>query len=192
VKRILVAFAILGVLTLFTLLSACGDDDNTDNTSPTPITSVIPDEKLEPYFERLDAIFEKASEDTAEANQELNDGLREAGTDLDEEKAAMSTFLTATEAVFDNAIAAMNDLDVPSQAKNDHDSFVAAAEGSALLASTLEDDLADAKSDAEAQALIDEFNTNYQPLLESADQACTNLQDLATAAGLDTDLACQG
>ena len=174
--------------------SACGGDDNAGNTSttPTPTISVIPDEKLVPYFDKLDSIFEKASEDSATANQDLNDRLQEAGTNLDEEKAAMSSFLTATEAVFDDAINAMNALDVPAQAKNDHDSFVASARGSVQLASTLENDLADVESDTEAQALIDKFNTDYQPLLESADRACSNLQALATAAGLGTDLACQG
>ena len=140
----------------------------------------------------MDAIFQKASDDSAGINQELDNGLNEAGTNLDEEKAAMEKFLTDTAGVFNEAITSMNALDVPAEAKADHDAFIAAAKASVLLASRLQDDISNAKTDTEAQNLISQFNDNYQPLLDAGDTACVNLQDIAATHGLDTDLACQG
>jgi len=173
------------------LTVSCGGGSNSTDTGSPTITPT-PNEALVPYFTQLVTIFQKASSDSADANSKLNDGLDAAGTNLDEEKAAMDTFLTSTAGVFNAAISSMNALDVPPLAKTDHDAFVAAATSSVQLASQLQNDLASVQTDTDAQDLINQFDTNYQPFLTAADTACANLQTLASANGVDVDLACQG
>ncbi|HVP05471.1 MAG TPA: hypothetical protein VMT90_07340 [Dehalococcoidia bacterium] len=166
--------AVLGV--------ACGGDDG-----PTP----TPDPALQPYFTQLDAIFQKASDDSLAANDKLDSDLGDT-QDLDTEKAAFDAFLTSTEAIFDTAIASMNALTVPPELKGDHDAFVTAATSSKELAAQLQSDLAGVTTEQQLQDLLTSFDADKQPLLDAGDTACANLQTTAATHGVNIDLACAG
>ena len=191
----------LAAVAALVLVTTCGSSDKASPTERPTSTAVGPtasptikpttDVQLLPYFQQLDAVFQKASDDSFTANDELSRALTDA-QDIDQTKAAYDAFLTATESVFDAAITSMNGLDVPAAAKVDHDAFITAATSSKTLAAQLRDDLAGVTTEDELQALLNNFGTDKGPLLAAADTACNNLQETAASHGVDVDLACTG
>lgn len=170
------------VVALAAVITACGGDSG---PSPTP------DPAFQPYYTQLDAIFKKASDDSFAANDQLDSTLSEA-PDLDSEKAAFDTFLTSTEDVFTTAITSMNGLTVPPELKADHDAFVQAATSSRDLARQLQSGLAGVTTEEQLQTMLTDFDNDKQPLLDSGDTACTNLQTAAKQHGINVNLACTG
>lgn len=186
---VLLAFAAL------IIAAACGGDDTDTVPSGTPTATPTivptPDVELAPYFQELDTIFQRASDDSVTADAALGNALT-AAQDVEAIKAAYTAFLTATKGVFETAIASMNGLQVPPVAQDDHNTFVAAAESSKNLAAELRDGIAGVTTEAELEALLEDFGTDKGPLLEEADQACSQLQETANTRGIDVDLACTG
>lgn len=189
---------ILGLLAVAALVIAveCGGDDKpsvapTIGATAAPTIAPTADVELTPYFQGLDTIFQRASDDSVTADATLQTALSDA-QDIEATKAAYATFLTSTESVFETAIAAMNGLQVPPAAQEGHSSFIAAAESSKVLAAELRDSIAGVTTEAELETLLEDFGADKGPLLEEADQACSQLQETATARGIDIDLACTG
>lgn len=200
--RAAIIATILGLLAVAVLVIAveCGGDDTPSNvptitatgaSTGTPTIAPTPDAELIPYFQDLDTIFQRASDDSVTADGALETALSDA-QDIEGVKAAYITFLTSTESVFEIAIASMNGLQVPLVAQEGHSSFVAAAESSKGLAVELRDSIAGVTTEAELQTLLENFGADKGPLLEEADQACSQLQETAITRGIDIDLACTG
>jgi hypothetical protein len=185
----------LGLMTLSVLIIAiaCGGDDT--DTAPsgtptaTPTIKPTPDVELFPYFQELDAIFQRASDDSVTADAALGDALT-AAQDVEATRVAYTAFLTATEGVFEAAIVAMNGLQAPPVAQAGHNEFVAAAESSKNLAAKLRADIAGVTTKAQLDVLLEDFGTASGPLLDEADSACKKLQETAITHGIDVDLAC--
>lgn len=200
--RAAIIATILGLLAVAVLIVAveCSGDDKPSvvptigaTAAPTDASTIAPtvDVELMPYFQGLDTIFQKASDDSVTADATLQTALSDA-QDIEAIKAAYVTFLTSTESVFETAIAAMNGLQVPLVAQDGHSSFVAAAESSKGLAAELRDSIAGVTTEVELETLLEAFGADKGPLLEEADQACSQLQETATTRGIDIDLACTG
>lgn len=200
--RAAIIATILGLLAVGLLILAveCGGDDTPSvvptiaaTTAPagTPTIAPTPDVELLPYFQGLDTIFQRASDDSVTADGVLQTALSDA-QDIEGTKAAYTTFLTSTESVFETAIASMNGLQVPPVAQDDHNAFIAAAESSKNLAAELRGSIAAVTTEAELETLLADFGANKGPLLEEADQACSRLQETAITRGIDIDLACTG
>lgn len=192
-----VTAATLALLAFAALITAaaCGGDDT--DTAPsgtpaaTPTIKPTPDVELFPYFQELDAIFQRASDDSVTADAARGVALA-AAEDVEATKSAWITFLSATEGVFEAAIVAMNGLQAPPAAQAGHDEFVAAAQSSKNLAAKLRADIAGVTTKAQLDVLLEDFGTESGPLLDEADSACMKLQETAITHGIDIDLACTG
>jgi hypothetical protein len=194
--RAAIIVTLTGLLSVAALLMAvaCGDDDAgtpTDVITPTtsPTIKPTPDVELVPYFQELDTIFQKASDDSVTADAALTAALASA-QDIAATKAAYTAFLTATEGTFQAAIVAMTGLQVPAVTADGHNAFVVAAGSSRNLAAELRVDIAAATTEAQLDTLLEKFATDKAPVLEEADAACSQLQETAMAHGIDVDLAC--
>jgi hypothetical protein len=187
----------LGLLALAALIAAvaCGGDDTDTPPSDAPAATTTikptPDAEIFPYFQELDAIFQRASDDSVTADAALGAALS-AAQDVEATRVAYTAFLTATEGVFEAAIVAMNGIQVPPVAQAGHNEFVAAAESSKNLAAKLRADIAGVAAKAQLDVLLEDFGTASGPLLDEADAACTKLQGTAITHGIDVDLACNG
>jgi hypothetical protein len=192
------ALGFIAVIVLILAVELSSDDDSHANggvviptTSPTaaPSPTPTPDAVLLPYFTELDTIFQRASDESITADAALQAALSE-DADVEALKTAYSTFLTATEAVFANAIASMDAMTVPVAAQAGHNAFRAAADSSRVLAAELRGDIAAVTTEDELRTLLETFGADKGPLLEEADNACVSLQETATSHGINLDLAC--
>jgi hypothetical protein len=168
---------------------SAGDIPTAGETTGTPTEIPTPDLELQPYFQELDTIFQRASDESLLADEARLSAL-EAGGDIEAVKRAWSDFLTATEAVFANAVASMDAMTVPETARPGHDAFRAAADSSRTLAAQLRADISAVTTEDELDAVLENFGRVNGPLLEEADAACLDLQETALSHGIFLDLAC--
>jgi hypothetical protein len=192
-----ITVGLAAILILVLAIECSGGSDDAVNGSPTatgeqsgsntPQPTV--DVALQPYFQQLASIFQKASDDNLAAVSELDQARSNAQT-LEDTKAAYATFLTATQSAFDTAIGAMNQLDVPAEAKDDHTAFVNATTQSRQLAEQFMSDVANTTTQQELDDLLNNFGADKGPLLTTIDDACAGLQETATSHGVDVDLGC--
>lgn len=193
------ALGFIAVIALILVVELSDDDEPDPSTGDVPTTEVTitgtpteiptPDIELQPYFQELDTIFQRASDESLLADQARQQAL-EAGGDIEAVKLAWSNFLTATEAVFTNAITSMDALTVPAVVRPGHDAFRAAADSSRILAAQLRADIAVVTTENELDAVLQNFGQVNGPLLEAADAACVELQETANSHGIFLDLAC--
>lgn len=170
-------------LAFVSLVAACGDDDG--GASPGGGSD------LEVYFAGLDDVFERADNESDDAQTGLDDALQDADG-LEEEVAAVQDYLDATVATFNNATEGIAALDPPAEATGAQADFIEAAEGSRDLAASLKADLAGIETREEADQLVVDFNEESQPFVEQGDQACLELQQVADDNDVDVDLGCTG
>jgi hypothetical protein len=189
---------IAAFFTLAALLAACGGDDNkststpgatgaSNNASKTPNGDAGP---ASDYFQSLASRFEKSRNDSDVATTKLNDDLDSAET-LDEQKAAIDTFLETMIGVFDASITAMDALDPPSAAEQAHNKFRDDISEAKDISATLQSNISDADSVEAAQAVVDDFNQRVVELVDDAQAACRDLQSVADAQDISADLECK-
>lgn len=196
-------------------LGCGGDDDAATNTPDTPAsvttsagnggtgTATATDEAtpddggnggdddgdIAEYFRDLAARFEFSRQGSDAAVATFNTDIDAAAT-LDQQKQVINDFLDEMIQVFDDSILTMNGFSVPTIAEDSHFTFRDDIVEAKAISATLKDDLEDAETGEEAQAIINDFNVEVGALIDHAQAACRELQDIADGQNIDEDLEC--
>jgi hypothetical protein len=174
---------------------ACGGSDSSATITSTPATTgatathgaTAPGESE--YFTKVAAIFLTGQTGSTTATGTLNTSLDTAQT-VDAKKAVISNFLDTMVTVFDRATTDMGALAPPSAAKDAHDLFMQDIKNAKQKSSDLKVQLGGISSDGDLNAIVDQFNTEIDPLVTDSNQACRSLQTLANSDGITVDLSC--
>lgn len=190
-----------------------GDDDAATNTPDTPASvttsagnggtatatdEATPDDSgnggdddgdIAEYFRDLAARFEFSRQDSDAAVATFNTDFDAAAT-LDQQKQVINDFLDAMIQVFDDSILTMNGFSVPTIAEDSHFTFRDDTVEAKAISETLKDDLEDTETGEEAQAIINDFDAEVGALIDHAQAACRELQDIADGQNIDEDLEC--
>jgi len=190
-----------------------GDDDSATNTPGTPAsvsatagnsgTATATDEAtpddggnggdddgdIAEYFRDLAARFEFSRQDSDAAVATFNTNLDAAAT-LDQQKQVINDFLDEMIQVFDDSILTMNGFSVPAIAEDPHFTFRDDIVEAKAISETLKGDLEDAETSEEAEAIINDFDAEVGALVDHAQAACRELQDIADGQNIDEDLEC--
>lgn len=177
--RVLIVAVLVCVVALG---AACGDDDS---SSATPSSGASGQ-----YFSQLQTVFADSSQRTDDATAALDDNLATA-TSLAEDKAAIIQFLDTMIATFNNAIDTMDALNPPSEAEAAHDAFRDDTAEAKDVSEGLRGDIADASSEDDAQAVVQDFNDRVVVLVDHAQGACRDLQSVADEQSAGIDLQCR-
>jgi len=169
--------------------AASGGDETSDATATnTPTGGGTED--LNEYFRDLAARFERSSDDTDAVTTAFNAEL-DAATTLDDQKQVIKDFLDAMIEVFDDSILTMNGFSVPEIAEDPHFTFRDDIVEAKAMSETLKDDLDAAGTTAEAQAVINDFDVQVGALVNHAQAACRDLQEIADAQNINEELDCK-
>ncbi len=159
----------------------------TTNTSATAATAGGSDES--DYFTQLASIFAGGQTGSDDANSKLNNDLSSAQT-VDENRAAINTFLDSMIGVFSTAITRMQALNPPADARDAHNKFLQDVQKAQTKSSDLKVQLANAITTAEFSTIVNTFNTQVEAFVSDANVACVALQDLDNQRGANVDLSC--
>jgi hypothetical protein len=170
---------------------ACGGSSSNSSTtsgaSATGATAGGSDESA--YFTKLATIFAGGKTGSDDANTKLNNDLNAAQT-LDDNRAAINTFLDSMVGVFSTAITGMQALTPPADASDAHNKFLQDVQNAKTKSSDLKVQLASASTTADFNTIVDAFNTEVDALVSDANTACVALQDLDNQHGANVDLSC--
>ncbi|MEX0682400.1 MAG: hypothetical protein WD904_09825 [Dehalococcoidia bacterium] len=199
---------------LVAIAVGCGGDDDTATNTPgrpasvtattgnggtaTATDEATPDDAanggnddgdIAEYFRDLAARFEFSRQDSDAAVATFNTDL-DAAVTLDQEKQVINDFLDDMIQVFDDSILTMNGFSVPAIAEDPHFTFRDDIVEAKAISETLKDDLDAAETGEEAQAIINDFDAEVGALIDHAQAACRELQDIADEQNIDEDLEC--
>ncbi len=172
------------LLFALSLAVACGDDDG--GGDPTGSSDAA---ALSEYFADLQRIFDDADEATAEAEATLNEVSADAT--LDVQLAALDTYLEEIDAIFNEAIRQLEDLDVPPVAAEHHQDFIDGVSASVAAGEDLRNDLTDITTDEELDDRLAEFDREIDAAVDKTDAACQGLQEIADTENVGIDLDCE-
>lgn len=144
---------------------------------------------LEEYMKRLEAISTEASERAEVLTEQLGEGETKASTEQEVFDANLDFwdgFLPLLSGRADD----LSELNPPSQAQEFHNDFVEAISDMAAANSQLVDELEDAGTLAELEELRERFDDDTAEVLDRADDACRELQNLADENDIGVDLGC--
>lgn len=179
--KLFVSVALLTAVAMMGL--ACGGSSSNSSTA-TGTPSATHD-----YFTQLASIFAGAQTSSNDANTKLNNDLGYAQT-LDENRAAINTFLDSMVGVFSTAITGMQAITPPADATDAHNKFLQDVQNARTKSSDLKGQLANASTTADFSTIVDAFNTEVDALVSDANVACVALQDLDNQHGANIDLSC--
>lgn len=197
-------------VSLLSLTLACGGDDDDDESTNEPTATEAaadPTEAgddsgddggnggeasadLEEYFADIEVLFEEADADTDELSTLFDAALAEAAT-LEEEKEALMAFIFDNVSVLNNALDDMEDIDAPSETEDEHDAFIEAGRDLIALSSDFADQLDQAETEEEIDAVNLQFDEEGTALAAAADEACADLQTIADDFNILVDLNCE-
>jgi hypothetical protein len=141
------------------------------------------------YFTQLATIFAGGKTGRDDANTKLNIDLNAAQT-LDDNRAAINSFLDSMVGVFSTAITGMQAITPPADATDAHSKFLQDVQNARTKSSDLRGQLANASTTADFSTIVDAFNTEVDALVSDANVACVALQDLDNQHGANIDLSC--
>jgi hypothetical protein len=141
------------------------------------------------YFTQLAGIFAGGQTGSDAANTKLNNDLNSAQT-LDDNRAAINTFLDSMIGVFSTAMTGMQALTPPADASDAHNRFLQDVQNAKTKSSALKGQLASASTTADFNTVVDAFNTEVDALVSDANTACVALQNLDNQHGANVDLSC--
>ena len=141
------------------------------------------------YFTQLASIFAGGQTGSNDASTKLNNDLGSAQT-LDDNRAAINTFLDSMVGVFSTAITRMQALNPPDDARDAHNKFLQDVQNAKTKSSDLKGQLANASTIADFHTIVNDFNTEVDALVSDANVACVALQDLDNQHGANVDLSC--
>lgn len=162
---------------------------NTPKTTTTKTPASGSDDNYQGYFEDLAARFELSRQDSDEATFIYNTDLSFATT-LAGQKAVIETFLNSMIGVFDDSILTMNGFDPPSEAEDAHFTFRDDIVQAKAMSETLKDDLDDAVTADDVVAVTNAFDLQVGALVNHAQAACRDLQEIADEKNINEDLDC--
>jgi hypothetical protein len=175
---------------------ACGGSSNNSSTatgasSSSATATVAPATSANEgaYFTQLATIFAGGKTGSDDANTKLNNDLNAAQT-LDDNRAAINTFLDSMVGVFGTAITGMQALTPPDDARDAHNKFLQDVQNAKTKSSDLKVQLGGASTTADFNTIVDAFNTDVDALVSDANVACVSLQDLDNQHGANVDLSC--
>jgi hypothetical protein len=173
--------AVVVVLLVTCLAVACGGEDQEGEVAegtPAGADEATPEElSLEEYFRQMEAIGEDVQTGVA--------ALEEEG--LGQEIEATQDYIYGFEAIVQQAVNDVNDLDPPAEAQADHDKFAAALSG---LQAVLED-LSNRVTDVESPSNLSGLLAEIAPVGERFEDACLELEAIADENGIEVDLHCE-
>jgi hypothetical protein len=182
---------LLAALGMIGLACGGGSDNKATATVGASATQAASSSAESQYFTQVAAIFLTGQTGTAAANDALNTSLDAAQT-LDEKKTAITAFLDSMIGVFDQSATDMGGLDPPAAAKDAHDLFLGDIRAAKQKSSDLKAQLGGVASDDDLNAIIDQFNSEVDPIVADSNSACKSLQTLADSDGITVDLSCGG
>jgi hypothetical protein len=187
--KLLASVALLAAVAAVGL--ACGgSSSNSSTTSGASATGATASGSNESgYFTQLASIFAGGKTGSDDANTKLNNDLNAAQT-LDDNRAAINTFLDSMVGVFSTAITGMQALTPPADASDAHNKFLQDVQNAKTKSSDLKGQLAGASTTADFNTIVDAFNTEVDALVSDANTACVALQDLDNQHGANVDLSC--
>jgi hypothetical protein len=141
------------------------------------------------YFTQLASIFAGGKTGSDDASTKLNNDLNAAQT-LDDNRAAINTFLDSMVGVFNTAITGMQALTPPDDARGAHTKFLQDVQNAKTKSSDLKGQLASASTTAGFNTIVNAFNTQVDALVSDANTACLALQNLDNQHGANVDLSC--
>ncbi len=167
------------------LAFACSSSSSTVTVNGTATTSA----NESAYFTQLATIFAGGQTGSDAASTKLNNDLNAAQT-LDDNRAAINTFLDSMVGVFSTAMTGMQALTPPGDARDAHNKFLQDVQNAKTKSSDLKGQLASASTTADFNTIVDAFNTEVDALVSDANNACLALQDLDNQHGANVDLSC--
>lgn len=156
------------------LIAACGDGDGGDDALT-----------LDAYFSDAATILQESGDRFAELG---SDGL--TAEDIQDPADAVALYKEARDIV-GNSLDSLRELDAPEEASREHEELVVAANNYVHELDAFIARLQAAQTVDDVQALF--ASIPGSPLDEAAnrlDTSCLQLQDVATARGIDADLGC--
>lgn len=184
-KSVATTLSLLAALVFaLSIAVACGDDDGGGD----PTGSSDP-AALSEYFADLQRIFDDANEATAEAEAMLNEVSADAP--LDVQLSARDTYLAEIEAIFNEAIRQLDDLDVPPAAAEHHQDFIDGVRASVAAGEDLRNDLTDITTEEELDAHLSEYDSAIDAAVDKTAAACQGLQEVADTENVVIDLDCE-
>jgi hypothetical protein len=161
----------------------------TQTTSATGTAAPAGGSNESDYFTQLASIFAGGQTGSDNANTKLNNDLSCSQT-LDENRAAINTFLDSMVGAFSTAITRMQALNPPADARDAHNKFLQDVQNAKTKSSDLKNRLANASTIADFHTIVNDFNTEVDALVSDANVACVALQDLDNQHGANVDLSC--
>lgn len=143
----------------------------------------------EDYFTQLETIFHDTDAEGSRLQGELNQSV-DASSTVDEQIAALNTFLDSSSKTFQNALDALDKLDTPSAAQSSQKAFVSAANDALSEIAQLKSDLRGVQTQADLDSALSDFETRFTTVTTAADAACVDLQKLAADSNVTIDLQC--
>jgi hypothetical protein len=161
------------VLALGTMAVGCGDDEELS---------------LEEYFQQGELIGDNATARIEALDVDAFEG--EFASEEDQVTAMRGSF-DSMAAIIRETVDEFKDLDPPPEAEDAHGDFVGAVGAQEELFDNLVDSLAEAQSVSEVTELLGEFGVELEPVLADIEEACSTLQGIADANGIDADMKCE-
>jgi hypothetical protein len=187
-RKLLALVAILAAVAMAGL--ACGSSSNSSTATGAPATGATASASDESaYFTKLATIFAGGKTGSNAASTKLNNDLNAAQT-LDDNRAAINTFLDSMVGVFSTAITGMQALNPPDDARDAHNKFLQDVQNAKAKSSDLKGRLAIASTTADFTTIVNAFNTDVDALVSDANVACVALQNLDNQHGANIDLSC--
>ncbi len=144
---------------------------------------------LDEYFQQLQAIGDDLEEQGNALEAEI-EGAFTAETSAEEAIAALEAFLTEGVEVFQEALAEIEDMNPPSEAKDAHDRFVESARTRVDLIENLAESVGEAETLEDLQQVITDLADVQLEEETRLQEACHSLEQIASDKGLQLDLNC--
>jgi hypothetical protein len=209
VKRLWMLLLLMAVTLLLAGSIACGGDDDDDGGDSDATATAAGDdggddeETDEPtddagddggddggddddYYNQLETIFDSADQETNAISQQYSGPYDDTADEIEQTTAAFSE----TGAVLEGVTESMSDLDIPIEAQDAHDSYVASVGSATSLFAVSVLDLGEISTAEELTAFQDEVGPDLSAAVDDIEEQCLVLQGLADDADSGADLGC--
>ena len=144
---------------------------------------------LEEYFQEIDTIFEESDQAVEDVTADF-DAAMDAATTVEEQVAALKSFLDETNRVLFLSILQLGGLEPPPEVAASHNDFLDQVEAVAQISEDFLARLPDVQTNADLEALISELDFDLSVATATADDACLEMQGVADDNGIIVDLNC--
>lgn len=163
-----------------------GDDGGDDEATDEPTDDAGDDGGDGDYYNTLETLFDDADQETNAIGQQYSGPF----DDTADEIAQTTTAYSQTGEVMMDLIDSMSDLDIPVEAQDAHDSYVASLGSAASLLNASVLDLGEISTAEELTAFQDEHGPELTAASDDLEENCLVLQGLADSAESGANLGC--